>query len=144
MAGAFTSGSSYINLSNVRCRVLCEAAIDVARDLATTELQIRSVDEFERWWKEDTFPGIDIELAKRFHEADEYKLWSQAFYSLGWRVFNRRWGNQDDDTWQVGFISSCDVISRMLTELVWKTERGWWPAPEDEDGIRPDPMRIQH
>jgi len=143
MAGAFSNGRSYIYLSNVRCRILLEAAIDVARDLATTEGERNSVANLERWWNEESWPGIDIDLDKHFHTTEEYKLWAQAFESLGWRVFYRKWGNQDDETWQVGFIASCHVISRMLTELVWKDDRMWFPTQGDADGIRPDPMRIR-
>jgi hypothetical protein len=42
MAGAFSNGRSYIYLSNSRCGVLIEAAIEVARDLATTESEKKS------------------------------------------------------------------------------------------------------
>ncbi len=143
MASAIQSGKSYIYLSNVRCRILFEAAIDVARDLSNTESEKDSVLSMERWWKEEAWPGIDIELEEHFHTTEEFKLWSQAFESLGWFVFHRKWGNLDDETWQVGFIANCHVIARMLTELVWKVDRTWWPSQGDIDGIRPDPMRIQ-
>ena len=143
MAGAFTSGKSYIYLSNVRCRALIEAAIEVARDIATTDTEKTSIVELERWWNKESWPGIDIDLSERFHTTEEFKLWAQAFELLGWRAFRREWGNHDDDTWQVGFIANCHVISRMLTELVWKEDRMWLPTRGDEDGIRPDPMRIQ-
>lgn len=143
MAGSFTNGKSYIYLSNVRCDTLVEAAIEVARDFATTELEIASIRELERWWKDEFWPGIDIDFTERFTTTEEHKLWARAFDALGWRVFQRTWGNQADQTWQVGFIASCHIISRMLTELVWKRERGWWTPQDDRDGIRPDPMRIQ-
>lgn len=143
MASAFSNGTSYIYLSNARCRVLVEGAIEIARDLATTEAEWKSIANLERWWNEESWPGIDIDLAERFHVTEEYKLWAQAFESLGWRVFHRQWGNQADETWQVGFIGSCHVISRMLTELVWKDDRTWFPTQGDVDGIHPDPMRIR-
>ena len=143
MAGAFASGKNYIYLSNVRCDVLIEAVIEVARNIATTDGEKASVAELERWWHEESWPGIDIDLDKRFQTTEEYKLWAQAFESLGWRVFHRKWGKQDNETWQVGFIAHCHVISRMLTELVWKEDRTWWPTQGDKDGMRPDPMRIQ-
>lgn len=143
MAGSFTSGNSYIYLSNARCSTLIEAAVDVARDFAKTENEKASIAKLERWWKEEAWDGIDIDLTKRFVSTDEYKLWVQTFESLGWRVFHRRWGKQADDTWQVGFIASCHIISRMLTELVWKEDRTWYPMQGGIDGILPNPMRIQ-
>ena len=143
MSGAFASGKSYVYVSNLRFRIILEAAIEVARELANTEPEKKSVVELERWWNEESWPGIGIDLDEQFHTTEEYKLWAQAFESLAWRVFHRKWGNQDDETWQVGFIGSCHVISRMLTELVWKEDRMWWPAQCDTEGIRPDPMRIK-
>lgn len=143
MSGAFASGKSYIYLSNTRCSALITGVIEVARDIATTEGEKASIRELDRWWNEEAWPGIDIDLDERFQTTEEFKLWAEAFESLGWRVFHRKWGNQDNETWQVGFISSCHVIARMLTELVWKEDRMWWPTPGDKDGIRPNPMRIQ-
>ena len=142
MAGAFMCGKSYVYLSNNRVSALVEGAIEVAQDIAVTETEKDSLARLKNWWDE-AWNGIDIDLAERFHTTEEFKLWAQAFESLGWRVFQRKWGNQADETWQVGFIASCHVISRMLTELVWKEDRMWFPAKGDIEGIRPDPMRIQ-
>ena len=143
MSGAFTCGKNYLYLSNVRCRVLIEAAIEVATELAVTDEERTSVDRLIRWWKEGTFPGIDLDLDRHFQTMAERKLWAQAFETLGWRVFHRCWGNQENQTWQVGFISHCHVVSRMITSLVWQEDRTWYPANGDEDGMLPDPMRIQ-
>ena len=143
MAGAFSDGTSYIYLSNVRCRIMIEAAIEVAREMPSNQKEANYIASLERWWNEESWPGIDIDLHERFDTTDERKFWAQIFETLGWRVFHRKWGNQDDETWQVGFISSCHVIARMLTGLVWKEDRMWYPVQGDVDGIRPDPMRIK-
>lgn len=143
MASSFSSGSSYIYLSNARAATLIEHALRVGRDLAKTDSEKRSAEKLERWWREESFPGIPIELDKLFTTEEEFKLWAQSFESLAWMVFRREFGNHNEGTWQVGFISSCHVISRMLTELVWKTDRTWYPESGDTVGIRPDPMKIQ-
>jgi hypothetical protein len=143
MASAFMCGKSYIYVSNMRTSALVEGAIEVAQDIAVTETEKDSVARLKRWWKEEAWNGIDIDVAERFHTTEEFKLWAQAFESRGWRVFYRKWGNQANETWQVGFIANCHVISRMLTELVWQEDRTWFPAQGDVDGIRPDPIRIR-
>jgi hypothetical protein len=143
MAGAISNGSSYIYLSNIRCSVILEAAIEVARDLANTETETVWITRLEQWLNDHAPPGIGINLTERFKTTEERKFWAQAFESLGWRVFHRKWGNEADETWQVGFIASCHIISRMLNELIWMDDRMWMPVPGDHDGIRPDPMRIR-
>lgn len=142
MSSAFSSGANYIYQSNVRTRVIVEAVIEVAKEIAKSESEIASVTKFESWWNTASYPGCDVELDKLFHSTEEYKLWSQAFQSLAWRVFNRTWDNQSDESWQVDFISACQLCSRMLTALVWKEDRMWYPEKGDVDGIRPDPMRV--
>ncbi len=143
MAGTFSSGTNYIYLSNVRLRVTVEAVVEIAREIAATDEERNYVSQLEDWWAKNGWPGNGIDLDKQFHSTDEFKFWAQAFETLGWRVFYRKWGNHADETWQVGFIASCHVISRMLTEHVRKRDRSWWPEQGDKDGIRPDPMRIQ-
>lgn len=142
MSSAFGSQSNYIYQSNARSRTIVEAVIEVAREIATSETEIQSVGKFESWLKE-SHPGRDIEFEKLFQSTEEYKLWAQAFESLAWRVFMRSWGDQSNETWQVDFITVCHIVSRMLTALVWKEDRMWYPVKGDIDGIRPDPMRIR-
>lgn len=143
MSSSIYSGKSYIYVSNARFATLIEAAVDIGRELAKTETEKASVLEFERWWKQDSWTGIDIELGEHFRTMEECKLWCQVFETLAWRVFERAWGNQKDRSWQVDFIAECHIISTMFLELIWKEERGWYPERGDEEGIRPNSMRIQ-
>ncbi len=143
MTGAFRCENQYIYLSNVRCRVLIEGAIEIASEMCENDEQRQFVAKLVAWWQTESWPGIDIPLEERFPTLEEQKFWGQVFQSFAWRVFQRRWGNQEDETWQVDFIAECQIISRMLTLLVWRVDRQWYPVRSDIDGIRPDSMRIQ-
>src|SRR3569832_695846 len=143
MAGAFTCDNQYMYLSNVRCSVLIEGAIELASEMCESEEQKQFVAKLNHWWQTESWPGIDIHLEERFPTTEEQKFWGQVFQSFAWRVFQRRWGNQQNETWQVDFNAECQIISLMLTRLVWKADRQWYPVRGDIDGIRPDPMRIQ-
>ena len=138
MSSSFACGSQYFYLSNRRAFVFIEAAIELASELAESDQQKQFTAKFDSWWKAESYPGIDISLEKLFPTVDEQKFWAQVFECLGWRVYQRRWGNQENETWQVGFISHCHLISLMLNSLVWQVDRHWYPTPADFDGISPD------
>ena len=143
MSSTFECGRQYFNESNVRWRVMIEGAIEVAKEIAVDEKQLAWIAKLEHWMTNDAWPGIGLNMEERFSETEEQKLWAQAFHTLAQRVYRRQWGNQDNQTWQVHFITSCHLVSLFLTSLVWKVDRTWYPTPSDPEGIRPDPMRIQ-
>jgi len=143
MAGAFTCGSQYFYQSNVRCRIMIEGAIEVGREIAVSDVQRAWTDKLEHWWNTESWPGIDIHLQESFPEVEQQRFWSQAFHALAWKCFYRRWGNQENETWQVGFIFGCHAVSLMLASLVWKVDRFWYPRPTDPEGVLPDLMRLQ-
>ena len=127
---------------------MIEAAIDVARDIAADDTQMSWIATLEQWMATEVWPGIDLDFEKRFPTIDEQRFWAQAFHSVSQRIYHRNWrptwGSQDDQTWQVQFITACQLVSLMLTSLVWKVDRQWYPEPKDADGIRPEPIRIQY
>jgi hypothetical protein len=142
MAAAFECGRQYFYVANMRFAAIMDGALEISAELANNELQTASINRLKNW-NNEAFPGKDIDLEKQFPTVDEQKFWSQVFESLAWRVFHRKWGNQETQMWQVGFIYCCHQIALMLTGLVWRTDRLWYPEPADTEGVRPDPMRVQ-
>ena len=143
MSSAFCSGKQYFFQSNVRSRIMLEAAIEVGQDIAANDAERSWVQKLQHWHDHEMWPGHDVELEVMFPSVEEQRFWSQAFHSVAQRVYHRKWGNQEDQTWQVQFITACQFVSLMLTGLVWKVDRNWYPQPLDGEGMRPDPLRIQ-
>jgi hypothetical protein len=119
------------------------AAIEVGREIAVSDSQRAWTDQLESWWNTEAWNGIDINLERVFPEVEQQRFWAQVFDALAWKCFHRRWGNQENETWQVGFIFGCHAVSLMLTRLVWKVDQHWSPKPTDSDGVLPDLMRLQ-
>jgi hypothetical protein len=130
-------------VANRRFATLIEAAIELGTELKDHEFQTEFITRLSQWWQKESFPGISFDFEQKFTTLDERKFWAQVFETLAWRVFHRRWGNQENDTWQVSLITECHVLSTMLMELVWEDERGWYPERGDRDGIRPDPLNLK-
>lgn len=144
MASAFGDGHNYFYVSNTRFDTLINFAIEVGSDLAKNDVERNSVARLKNSWEHEFWNGIDIDLDKYFLTIDERKFWAAVFLAIAWRVYHRQIGNQNDSTWQVSVISECRMISLMLTHLVWKEERDWYPEDSLAEGARPDPMRLQN
>jgi hypothetical protein len=144
VSSAFGDGHNYFYVSNVRFTTLIEFAIEVGSDLALEQSERDSVARLRNSLEHEFWNGFDIDLDKYFPTIEERKFWAAVFLATAWRVFRRQIGNQDNSTWQVPVISECRMISLMLTHLVWKEDRGWYPQDFLADGARPDPMRLHN
>ncbi len=128
MAGSFTCGTQYFYQSNARCHTMVVGVIEVGREIAISDLQRAWADELEHWWNTEAWNGIDIHLEALFPKVEQQRFWAQSFDALAWKCFHRRWGNQDNETWQVGFIFGCHAVSLILTHLVWKVDQNGFLA----------------
>ncbi len=144
LSADFSDGENSFTVSNIRFGSLIDFAIAVGTDLAATEQERASVARLSHSREKEFWPGHGLKLNEYFTDLDDRKFWAIVFHAIACLVFRREIGNQDDDSWQVGVISECRMVSLMLTHLVWTEDRGWYPEDSLEFGAVPDSIRLQN
>lgn len=126
MSSAISYKSESLWVSNARFSTLIDFALEIASSAAN------SADEtsFVRKLRDDKengflFPGCSFDLDERFPEIAAKKFWAGVFFEVAQRIFQRRLGNQDIDTWQASAIADAHRVGRMLEDAVRHSDPNW-------------------
>jgi len=126
-------------VSNQRLSTLVDCAIEVGADIADGPEAAAFVGRLREEEQSGVlFPGCNFDLDERFPTLAAKKFWARAFREVGQRIFLRRWGNHDIDSWQASAICDAELIARMLTEAVRSTE----PSGNHVSGPNVDPKPL--
>jgi hypothetical protein len=102
------------NVSNMMFARVLEFATDAGRDIAATA--------DERAWVERLTTEIaafstyspDVESRELFSTAAQCVFWERVLRELASRIYERRIGSQEDQTWQVSTIWAAVDLARVL------------------------------
>ncbi len=113
--------------------MLVELALQIANDHASSDVERSMIESLSNWWKHEAFPGTTFDLEERFPTIDERKFWARCFSDIGYRVFRREIGDQENrnTAWQTRTIGDSYIIARMLIRSVQEVETGWHPNTEE-------------
>jgi hypothetical protein len=119
MSSDITYRGQSIWVSNQRLGTLVAFAVEVGSDIAHAQEEIVFV---QRQREEEStgllFPGCSFDLNERFPTVAAKTFWAGVFYEIAQRIFLRRLGNHDIETWQASAICDAQSVGRMLTEAV--------------------------
>jgi len=124
MSSDITYKSQSLWISNQRLRSLVSFALEVGDETANGPEETGLV---ERLRHEDEsgllFPGCSFDLEQRFPSVRAKRFWVSVFYEIAQRIFLRRLGNHEIDTWQASAICDAQSVGRMLTQAIRESER---------------------
>ena len=130
MASDINLNDQFIFVSNNRLFALVDFANEVGESIARTDEERAYVARFKEF-SAGAYPGIPLDLAAQFPAIAERKWWARVFHVVARRIFLRRLGNQENQTWQPSTIGDAYVVARLLTRAVQEVENAWHPVIDD-------------
>jgi hypothetical protein len=89
--------------------------IEVGREFAVSDIERAWVAELGKRLPEDGYWFPDTHCKELFPVIEQVEFWSAIASEVADRVYQRRLGNQADQSWQVSTIWAAFDLNRMLT-----------------------------
>jgi hypothetical protein len=101
-------------ISNQRFSTILAIALEVGDSIARDSEEGAFVQQLRGWTESEFFNGCDFDLGERFSTTASRKFWATVFFEVARRIFLRKLGNQETDSWQPSAICDTHSIGRLL------------------------------
>ena len=101
-------------------------ALELGRELAESPEELAWADDLDRKVQGFVTYSPDVDVEDLFSSPDQCTFWSRVLQELATRIYERRIGSQDDQTWQVPTIWASADLARVLTvaDRRWRRDAG--------------------
>ena len=115
MTCAFAWKENLVWVTNIVFESINDALTQIAPAEANSKEEHKFVDRYIRK-AEGFFPGYVFQLEEFTSDKSELLFWRRCFITLAQKVYNREVGNQEDQTWQIWYISDVLKIAKLMSD----------------------------
>lgn len=124
MSSSIFNDHSSWDVSNMMFARVLEWACDVGGEIAQSDRERGWVEDFIKKVADFARYSPDVSVSELFLEAGQFEFWCRVLIELATRIYERRIGNQDNQTWQVFDIWAVIDLHRVLLQsLRFATDR---------------------